>query len=149
MSALRGKRIQRDPSGSLFLCQRMLTDESIVLYNMMAIVHRTNPQSKMTLETIMTATPISTSGTNYTICSKGHVRKLGQRGGGAGGVKYPWFDAGIGVGGGFFVERTQTDLDKGEGRPNFPKSLKESSRQFRTYKAEMNGKLGYYCERIR
>lgn len=110
----------------------------------------------MELDSIMTATP-TTSGafnhlgcdTNYTICSKGHVRKLGQRGGGLGGVKYPWFDQGIGVGGGFFVERTQQDLEKGEGRPNFPKSLKDSPRKFRTYKAEMNGKLGYYCERIR
>lgn len=84
--------------------------------------------------------------TNYAICDSKDVSRLSSRGAG---VKFPWYNRSIRVGQGFFVEKTQKDLDLNKGRPSPPSNLKEMDIEYITYKCERNGRVGYFCERIK
>ena len=86
---------------------------------------------------------------SYTVCSKSDVIRITNRG--FGGLKYPWLDKNIAIGEGFFVARTQEDLDLDKGRPSIPTSMiyKESGIKHITYKAERKGEVGYFAERIK
>ncbi len=88
--------------------------------------------------------------TNYIVCSsKTDITPIGSKGGSTG-LKYPWLDRMIPVGGGFFVERTEEILNSDKGRPCVPtKRLAEYGMAYKTYKSKRGNAFGYFCERTK
>jgi len=87
--------------------------------------------------------------TTYTVCSAVDVTRTSKRGGSTG-VRYPWYDRSIPVGGGFFIERSYEEYAADKGRPTVPtKDLAKMNMKYKTYKATKKGAFGYMCERVK